>query len=132
MTSVRAQSFTCKVRAAGLTDPPQDCDWPNCGCDPYADKVLAALEEQAPGLFGIMRDNEELRAEVARLYGENERLRSELVTMQQEPVHVLPFQGDRCMRCGATFHPVGGWRGVACVTAQEDSPEGGDSGKQSA
>lgn len=37
--------FICKVRAAGLTDPPQDCDWPFCGCDPYADKVLEAVME---------------------------------------------------------------------------------------
>lgn len=36
---------TCKVRAAGLTDPPQDCDWPFCGCDPKADAVIEALEE---------------------------------------------------------------------------------------
>jgi hypothetical protein len=33
----------CKVGAA--TDPLQDCDWPMCGCDPHADKVIAALQE---------------------------------------------------------------------------------------
>jgi hypothetical protein len=38
--------FICKVKAAGLTDPPQDCDWPWCGCDPHADRVLAALQEE--------------------------------------------------------------------------------------
>ena len=37
-------SFACKARQ-GLSDPPADCDWPTCGCDPYADKVIAALEE---------------------------------------------------------------------------------------
>lgn len=26
-------------------DPPNDCDWPLCGCDPAAHKVIAALEE---------------------------------------------------------------------------------------
>jgi hypothetical protein len=36
---------TCKVRAVGKTDPPQDCDWPFCGCDPHADKVIAHLQE---------------------------------------------------------------------------------------
>lgn len=36
--------FTCKARQ-GHADPPQDCDWPMCGCDPYADKVIAALQE---------------------------------------------------------------------------------------
>jgi hypothetical protein len=35
----------CKVRRAGKTDPPQDCDWPFCGCDPHADKVIAHLQE---------------------------------------------------------------------------------------
>lgn len=41
---VSAQNtFLCKAQTK--TDPPQDCDWPGCGCDPYADKVLAALEE---------------------------------------------------------------------------------------
>lgn len=32
----------------GLT---QDCEWPVCGCDPHADKVIAALQES-----GILRD----------------------------------------------------------------------------
>lgn len=35
----------CKVRLAGKTDPPQDCDWPFCGCDPRATKVIEALQE---------------------------------------------------------------------------------------
>jgi hypothetical protein len=37
--------FVCKTRATATADPPQDCDWPCCGCDPYAEKVIAALEE---------------------------------------------------------------------------------------
>jgi hypothetical protein len=40
-----ARGFTCAVRAAGKTDPPQDCDWPFCGCDPHATKVVEALQE---------------------------------------------------------------------------------------
>jgi len=42
---IRASAWTCRVRAAGKTDPPQDCDWPACGCDPVADKVLEAMDE---------------------------------------------------------------------------------------
>jgi len=38
------EKFTCKARA-GFTDPPQECDWPFCGCDTYADKVLEACME---------------------------------------------------------------------------------------
>ena len=34
-----------KCGASKSMDPPQDCDWPVCGCDPYADKVIAALQE---------------------------------------------------------------------------------------
>ena len=36
--------FECKARKSA-SDPPQDCDWPFCGCDPYADKVIEAIEE---------------------------------------------------------------------------------------
>lgn len=38
--------WTCAARkgSAGANDP-QDCDWPVCGCDPYANKVITALEE---------------------------------------------------------------------------------------
>lgn len=36
--------FKCKARNNALPEP-QDCDWPGCGCDPYADKVIAALDE---------------------------------------------------------------------------------------
>lgn len=41
-----APGWKCQVREAGLTDPPQDCDWPHCGCDPYANRVLEDLDEQ--------------------------------------------------------------------------------------
>lgn len=40
-------SFDCAARAAnhGAGDPPE-CDWPVCGCDAYADKVIEALQER--------------------------------------------------------------------------------------
>lgn len=34
-----------KCRGRNSYPEPQDCDWPFCGCDPHADRVLAALEE---------------------------------------------------------------------------------------
>lgn len=37
------RAWTCGAKAS--TDPPQECNWPLCGCDPYADKVIAALQE---------------------------------------------------------------------------------------
>ncbi len=35
------QAWECKANKTA--DPPQDCDWPVCGCDPYAAKVIDAL-----------------------------------------------------------------------------------------
>jgi hypothetical protein len=43
--ALESQRFACKVRAAGKTDPPQDCDWPFCGCDEHATKVIDTLQE---------------------------------------------------------------------------------------
>ncbi len=34
-------------------DPPQDCCWPACGCDPYANQIMAEFEES--GLLLINR-----------------------------------------------------------------------------
>ena len=40
------QAWKCKARTANMgANDPQDCDWPVCGCDPYADKVIEALQE---------------------------------------------------------------------------------------
>jgi hypothetical protein len=55
--------FKCKARSANMgANDPQECNWPLCGCDPYADKVVAALQEHGwepsvsrgiDGKFGI-------------------------------------------------------------------------------
>ena len=36
-------SWRCKAQRTA--DPPQDCDWPLCGCDDYANRVIAVLDE---------------------------------------------------------------------------------------
>ncbi len=41
----RALAEQWKCKAQPTADPPQDCDWPFCGCDPGADKVLDAIAE---------------------------------------------------------------------------------------
>ena len=43
------EAWTCAARKQGSAggNDPADCDWPFCGCDPYADKVLAVVEESA-------------------------------------------------------------------------------------
>lgn len=40
----RIPSFDCAARKSTSPEP-VDCDWPVCGCDPAADKVIEALEE---------------------------------------------------------------------------------------
>lgn len=40
--------WSCAARRApaGFAgETPPDCDWPFCGCDPYASKVIEALQE---------------------------------------------------------------------------------------
>lgn len=48
-----ASGWACGARrqgTAGGNDPP-DCNWPICGCDPYASKVISALDE-----MGALKD----------------------------------------------------------------------------
>ncbi len=45
-TQAQRDPFHCKARWGGDPAEPQDCDWPHCGCDPAASKVLAALQEE--------------------------------------------------------------------------------------
>lgn len=47
---VPSPQFQCGARKTA--DPPQDCDWPFCGCDPYADNVIDAIEES--GRFTVV------------------------------------------------------------------------------
>lgn len=37
--------WKCKARTSPLPES-QDCDWPQCGCDPHATRVIEALEEE--------------------------------------------------------------------------------------
>lgn len=38
-------AYKCAARASVGAHDLQECDWPVCGCDPHADKVIAALQE---------------------------------------------------------------------------------------
>lgn len=42
--ALAAEGWTCAARKQALPEP-ADCNWPVCGCDPHADKVIEALEE---------------------------------------------------------------------------------------
>lgn len=42
-----SEGWVCGARKQGTAggNDPADCNWPFCGCDPYANKVIAAIEE---------------------------------------------------------------------------------------
>jgi hypothetical protein len=44
---LRNPQWTCGARKQGTAggNDPADCNWPMCGCDPYAAKVIHALDE---------------------------------------------------------------------------------------
>lgn len=45
-----AEGSVCAARTSVGANDPQECDWPVCGCDPRAQKVLDALHEQGLAL----------------------------------------------------------------------------------
>lgn len=46
------ERWDCAARQRNILPDAQDCDWPVCGCDPYASKVLDAIAESG---FVIVR-----------------------------------------------------------------------------
>lgn len=48
------EKWECGARRQGSAggNDPADCDWPLCGCDPYASKVISALIES-----GVIKDD---------------------------------------------------------------------------
>lgn len=49
IAAVRAhEGWQCAARRSGTAggNDPADCDWPHCGCDEHATKVLQSLEEE--------------------------------------------------------------------------------------
>jgi hypothetical protein len=87
-------SWQCKARRSA--DPPQDCNWPHCGCDPNATKVLEALYEE-----GYLSPSE-----VRAAYGEAEgveQLRSALSGLRDERD---AFQRDELREEGSTWKPL--------------------------
>lgn len=47
LTTTTPSSFDCAARKQGTAggNDPADCDWPVCGCDPAANKVVQVLVE---------------------------------------------------------------------------------------
>lgn len=72
--------WECGARKSCLPEP-ADCNWPFCGCDPYADKVMDALTESG---FKIVK------AEPAGLA----RIHSALVSAKQVLRHYAKIEYD--------------------------------------
>lgn len=56
------QAWKCAAMACSDPNGPQDCGWPMCGCDPYAEKVIEAISES-----GITPAPDPHDAEIERL-----------------------------------------------------------------
>lgn len=56
--------WKCKSRVSTV-DGPQDCDWPFCGCDPYANKVIEAIKPDEHSQTYV-RPAADIRAEIER------------------------------------------------------------------
>lgn len=61
-SSTRSDRWVCATRQRGITLDPQDCDWPVCGCDPLASKVLDTIAES--GFVIVPKDPSSTRSEV--------------------------------------------------------------------
>jgi hypothetical protein len=65
-----SQLCECAARRQSLPEP-GECDWPHCGCDVHAVKVLEALHEEgwrAPAdVPALQRDNEILTHALQRI-----------------------------------------------------------------
>jgi hypothetical protein len=66
---------TWKCKAQPTADPPQDCGWPDCGCDPNIDKVMGGLLEI--GWLG--------REEAKKLTAERDELTRRLTELESLP-----------------------------------------------
>lgn len=58
-------TFTCKAKPT--VDPPQDCGWPECGCDPGFEPVVKGLQEAG---WLIEAPTNMLRSAVAKVRAE--------------------------------------------------------------
>jgi hypothetical protein len=94
--ALQGREVVCAARHSntGANDP-QECDWPFCGCDPYADKVIAALQESGKLIHPSQASALERR-----------RATSGVVEVDAEmpedtPAAVHGCEGYKCFCCGS-------------------------------
>jgi hypothetical protein len=60
---VTAAAWECAARRQGTAggNDPADCDWPICGCDPHANKVIEALADMGALIDRGMNEDAQCR-----------------------------------------------------------------------
>jgi len=148
LAAIRRDSFQCKARHGGDPVEPQDCDWPHCGCDPAADKVLAALHEEgylSPKEAQALREQleqaqdrsvrfeqrlNESAGRIAGLEQERDALKASVLQIAANPPWEFygMYDDERCFFCGQgrdiAEDPDGGHQ-IGCIwlTAQQIQAE---------
>ena len=82
---IRDERGSWQCKAQRTADPPQDCDWPVCGCDPQAQRVIDALDESGAFAAAEQRARNaalESAARIARERGD-ERIASAILALKQ-------------------------------------------------
>jgi len=104
------QKWECAARKQGTGggNDPVDCNWPVCGCDPHADKVINALEEsglllmpatqpervETIGLSDAMYTFEDVPMDTPDPRDEQLRLADELANAAYDYIHGCPPIGN--------------------------------------
>lgn len=94
-SSAPETKWKCGADRSGIGgNMPQDCDWPNCGCDETATKVIEALQEQ--GWMPVPRVPNRMRPEKASNKSGVDYIR-ELVSycgLTQQAIFGIPFSRE--------------------------------------
>lgn len=111
-------SWQCKARTGnvGVHDP-QDCDWPGCGCDPYAEKVIKAIEESG---FTIVRTSS--LADARRILADLVRLKNQSVVLAE--ASAIERTDDWLIDCDENKHAFEEAWAIARAAAQPATGEG--------
>lgn len=89
-------SDICKARRYSGPDP-QDCDWPFCGCDPYASKVIEVLEES-----GALKDPAPTAAhQSGGVEADYHKVMGWLADLRMEHGKCQPRRDRACTNCNA-------------------------------
>lgn len=111
LSATPVEMWKCAARKQSLPEP-ADCGWPTCGCDPYADKVIAALEEQGLPASPVAQEGQLLTlldAATVTLHGlierpgENESW-DEANKLLPKLLSRLERRGDECCAHGVELH----------------------------